>query len=161
MDGRWYTIAQDKQFFENVSCPNQDFVRNFNGSVTISRNSYSLEDGWTQKKLDFVRNSNNRGEYGLCDAEGCDRDKTPNFYVIATDYDEWAIEYLCIDFVPGVYFVDAVTIKSRKPDMDESTRNVVSLVIENDLDYKVDDNLIFINQCAICPFNTVPETVAQ
>ena len=161
-DGRWYMIAQDKQFYQDVSCQNEDFVKNFNGSVTISRNSYSLEDGWTQKKLDVVRNSNNRGEYGLCDAdEGCVRDKRPDFYVIATDYEEWAIEYVCIDIVPGQYYVDNVTIKSRTPVMDESTQAVVKLVIETDLDYDVDENLIFINHCAICPFNTVPETVAQ
>ena len=137
-------------------------MKNFDGSVTISRNTYSLEDSWTQKKLEAVKNSNNRGEFGLCDeTEGCDRDKRPDFYVIATDYEEWAIEYVCIDIVPGQYYVDAVTIKSRTPQMDDSTIGVVSLVIETDLDYNVDDNLVFIHQCAICPFSTVPETIAQ
>ena len=114
-------------------------MKNFNGSVTISRNSYSLADGWTQKKLDVVRNSNNRGEYCLCDeTEGCVRDKRPDFYVIATDYEEWAVEYLCIDIVPGQYYVDSVTVKSRTPEMDESTKGVVSLIIEKDLDYNVE-----------------------
>lgn len=45
--------------------------------------------------------------------------------------------------------------------MDESTQSVVSLIIETDLDYDVEENLIWIHQCAICPFSTVPETVAQ
>ena len=56
-DGRWYTIAQDRQFYDaSLNCSNEDFVKNFGGSITVSRNSYSLEDGWTQKKLEAVRN---------------------------------------------------------------------------------------------------------
>ena len=162
-DGRWYTIAQDKQFYDaSLNCSNSDIVRNFGGSIAVSRNSYSLEAGWTQKKLEAVRNQNNRGEYGLCDeVEGCVRDKSPDIYYLATDYEEWAVEYICIDIVPGQYYVDSVTILAREPQLDEGTVELVSTLIANsDIRYEF-DNLVFVNQCAICPFNTVPETVAQ
>ena len=82
-------------------------------------------------------------------------------YYIATDYEEWAVEYVCIDIVPGQYYVDSVTILGREPQLDEGTVELVSTLIANsDIEYEF-ENLIFVNQCAICPFNTVPETPAQ
>lgn len=162
-EGRWYEIAKDVQFFdEAASCQNEDIVRNFGGSITVSRNSYTLENGWTQKMLQAVRNENNRGEYGLCDAvDGCVRDVRPDFYYFATDYEEWAVEYVCIDIVPGSYYVDSVSIKARTPKIDESTQELIASVIENNIPGYSLDNLYFISHCQICPFNSVPAVPSQ
>ena len=161
-DGRWYAIAIDKDFYDpEASCANEDVVKNFDGSLSIVRNSYTLDDGWRQKQVQAIINENKRGEYGLCnDEEGCLRDITPHFKYIATDYEEWAIEYVCIDIVPGKYFVDSISIKSREPEMDESTLELVTNVIETSIKGYDSSNLIFIQHCAICPFDDVPVTEA-
>ena len=162
-DGRWFEIAKDKDFYDpNASCANEDFVKNFDGSVTVARNSYTLEDGWTQKQINAVINKNKRGEYGLCDAEeGCLRDITPHFVYLATDYEEWAVEYVCIDIVPGRYYVDSVSIKARTPQIDESTIELVTSLVESSIPGYEFENLFFIHQCDICPFDSVPSISAN
>ena len=162
-DGRWYQIAMDKQFYNPyANCTNEDIVRNFGGSITVSRNSYTLEGGWEQKTLEAVINKNKRGEYGLCDeVEGCVRDVRPDFIYLATDYEEWAIEYVCIDIVPGKYFVDNISVKARQPQLDESTTELITSVIGKELPGYDFDNLFFFTHCNICPFDTVPELVAN
>jgi hypothetical protein len=32
----------------------EDHVVNFNGSITVSKNQYTLDDGWTQNLLDAI-----------------------------------------------------------------------------------------------------------
>ena len=77
---------------------------------------------------------NQRGEYTVCDQEyaidterknklACKegRKGEPDFYYIASEYDEWAIEYVCIDVVPGHFAVDSISIKARKPKLNQST----------------------------------------
>lgn len=162
-DGKWYEIAKDKDFYNpDASCANEDIVKNFDGSVTVARNSYTLNDGWTQKTIDAILNANKRGEYNLCnEVEGCVRDGKTAFSYIATDYEEWAIEYVCIDIVPGQYFVDSVSIKGRTPELDESTIELVTSLVESTIPGYSTENLFFIHQCDICPFGDVPVLEAK
>ena len=49
IDGRWYEIARDSDFADTTkSCVSEDIYINFNGTVTVAKNSYTLENGWEQ-----------------------------------------------------------------------------------------------------------------
>ena len=88
---------------------------------------------------------NQRGEYTVCDHEyavdterkkklACEQSKKrrkgePDFYYLDSEYGEWAIEYVCIDVVPGHFSVDSISIKARKPKLNQSTIELISSVI--------------------------------
>ncbi len=131
--GRWYEIARDSDFFdEDMNCACDDVVENFNNSVTIARNQYSLETSWEQSTVQAILSSNGKGEYIVYDAEDQpDREADSDIIVLGTDYDRWAIEYVCKDFVPGVYYYDSVSIKARVQQLDQKTLDLILLVINN------------------------------
>ena len=53
--GRWYTIATDAAFYDSSkACENEDYVLNFNGTLTVGKNFYDLTNGWTQKSLNAI-----------------------------------------------------------------------------------------------------------
>ena len=63
--------------------------------------------------------------------------------------------------MPGKYFVDNISIKARKPQLDESTIELITSLIENEIPGYDFDNLFFYSHCNIRPFNTVPELVSN
>ena len=106
MSGRWYEIARDAQFSNpNDSCVTEDWVENFNGTVAIGKSAYTLDDGWTQNKVSAVLINSGDNKYASYNAyteeEQPDRSEDPNFFVLATDYETWAIEYTCVNIIPG------------------------------------------------------------
>lgn len=156
--GRWYDIAKEADFFDEASsCSVEDIVENFNGTVTIGKSRYDLVDDWQQKTLNAVRSANNRGEYiVVADGEAVDRQGNTDFYVLATDYETWAVEYICIDLVPGRVYFDGISIKGRQRELSKDTLDLVQLLIEGrvtDYDFS---NLHYVHQCQICPFDDVP-----
>ena len=155
--GRWYEIARDSDFFdENMNCACDDVVENFNNSVTIARNAFSLDLAWEQDTVRSILSSNGRGEYIVYDAEDQpDREADTDLFVLSTDYDRWAIEYVCKDFVPGVFYYDSVSIKARTQQLEQKTLDLILLVISNTFDNYDYDQLHFIDQCRICPFRDI------
>jgi hypothetical protein len=66
MAGRWYELQRDSNFADPTkSCLADDFVVNFNGSVTISKNQFTLDDGWTQNLMNAVLVKNKTGNYNV------------------------------------------------------------------------------------------------
>ena len=53
--GSWYEIAKDSDFFDtDKSCSNETYQRKFNGELVVGKNTYDLDDKWTQKQLNAV-----------------------------------------------------------------------------------------------------------
>ena len=152
--GQWYEVAKDSDFFDtDKSCSNETFQRKFNGELVVGKNTYDLADKWDQKQLNAVLNRTGNAEYVVFpdDTIG-DRDANPNFLVRDTDYINYAVEYVCINIVPGKLFVESVSIKSREQTLSDSVIQYITLLLEQKVpDYDF-SNLYFIDQCRICPF---------
>ena len=156
--GRWYTIATDASFYDSSkACENEDYVVNFNGTVTVGKNFYDLTNGWTQKTLHAIQNSNNRGEYATFTATDiADRDANPEFKIVATDYNNWIIEYVCADIIPGKFYFDIVTIKSRTSELSPTNQTLVDAILEATLPHYDTNELFQTSQCKICPYSGIP-----
>ena len=152
--GQWYEVAKDHDFWDHdKSCSNETFARKFNGELVVGKNNYDLIDRWDQKQLNAVLNRTGSGEYVVF-PEGTvgDRDANANFLILDTDYRNYAVEYVCINIVPGKLYVESVSIKSREQTISDSTIAYITLLLEQKVpDYEF-DNLHFIDQCRICPF---------
>ena len=60
--GRWFEIARDSIFSDPTkSCLAEDHVVNFDGTLSISKNDYTLEDGWTQDIVNAILQRNKPG----------------------------------------------------------------------------------------------------
>jgi len=130
--GRWFEVAKDKDFYDDSkSCPAEDFVKKFNGDMIVARNYYDLDNGWTQKTLDSVLSRSGRGEYVVfTEGNGADfRDANTSFYVLNTDYSSYSIEYVCVDVVPGLFYVDSVSVKSRTPQLPSSEQDYINVLL--------------------------------
>ena len=152
--GQWYEVAKDEDFFNlEKSCSNETFTRKFNGELVVGKNTYDLVDRWDQKQLNAVLNKTGNGEYVVFpDGTVGDRDANANFLILDTDYVNYAVEYVCVNIVPGKLFVESVSIKSREQTISDSTIAYITLLLEQKIpDYEF-DNLYFIDQCRICPF---------
>ena len=152
--GQWYEVAKDQDFFDtDKSCSNETFTRKFNGEIVVGKNTYDLADRWDQKQLNAVLGRNRGGEYVVFpDGTVGDREANWDFLILDTDYVNYAVEYVCINIVPGKLFVESVSIKSREQTISDSTIAYITLLLEQKIpDYEF-DNLYFIDQCRICPF---------
>lgn len=157
--GSWYEIAKDSDFFDtDKSCSNETYQRKFNGELVVGKNTYDLDDKWTQKQLNAVLNRSGNGEYVVFpEGEVGDRDANPNFLVLDTDYINYAVEYICINIVPGKLYVESVSIRSREQTISDNTISYINLLLQQKVpDYDF-DNLYFIDQCRICPFGDIEE----
>lgn len=104
--------------------------------------------------------SNKRGDFVIYgEGENPDKNGDIDFSYIATDYNTWLIEYVCVDIVPNQYYVDSISIKSRTPELDESTIALITGITDG-IGYDP-ENLYFVHQCRICPYNTMPELIEQ
>ena len=156
IEGRWYEIAKDRDFFDaSQSCQSNEISTNSDGTLSVARHGYSLSGGWDQKVFSAIKSANNRGEYiTYSEGETPDKNAETDFSYVATDYDNWLIEYVCVDIVPNSYYIDSVSIKSRQTSIDDSTLELITGVVEG-LGYD-SGNLYFVHQCKICPYNTIP-----
>ena len=161
--GRWFEIAKEADFYdEDVSCSTEDVVVNFNGTVTIAKSTIDSDFVWEQKQLSAILAQGRAGEYiAFGEDDEPSRDGNPDFYVLATDYESWAVEYICIDLVPGRVYFDGISIKSRTRELTQDTTSIVELLIASKLpDYDF-DNLHNIVQCRVCPYQQIPIAGAQ
>ena len=122
IEGRWYEIAKDKDFFDATqSCQVTDISENDEGGIRLSRNAYSLKGGWEVKSLNAIKSDNKRGEYVIYG-----EDEAPNKYgetdfsFVTTDYDNYMVEYVCVDIVPNAYYVESMSIKARTTTISET-----------------------------------------
>lgn len=161
--GRWFEVSKEADFYdEDYSCSTEDIVVNFNGTVTIAKSNYSLDYEWEQKELSAILSRGKLGEYiAFGEEDTPNRDGNTDFYVLATDYESWAVEYICIDLVPGRVYFDGLSIKSRSRELTQDTASIIELLIASRLpDYDF-DNLHDIVQCRVCPYQGIPIPEAQ
>ena len=166
MAGRWYEIARDQQFsVPTDSCITEDWVENFNGTVIIAKNSYTLEEGWKQNKTNAVLLQTGDNNYGSYNAYGedeqADRSEDAEFFVLATDYETWAIEYTCVNILPGYLYYDSMSIKARDRQLDSSTLTTIELIINGAIPLYDTTALFYSEHCRICPYSSIPEVVAD
>ena len=161
--GRWYKISMDSDFFdEDQNCSAEDWVVNFNGTLTVGKNSYTLANGWEQKPMRAIQSSNNKGEYIVFDEEEQpDRDANTDVYIVATDYENWAIEYVCVDIVPGKLYFDSTSILGRAPQLTDTDSDLIKILLDNRLDQYNQKKLTDVVQCRICPFAGIPELLSE
>ncbi|XP_076373265.1 apolipoprotein D-like isoform X2 [Tachypleus tridentatus] len=58
-----------------------------------------------------------------------------NYWVVNTDYDQFAITLSCLELIPNLVFRDVLTILSRKPSMDATLKGqIYDFLISNKID---------------------------
>ena len=163
LKGRWYEIARDSSFSDPTkSCQVEDFVVNTSGTVTIAKNDYTVDGGWVQKPIDAILIKGATAQYNLFTAtEKPDSSGKTDFRYLATDYDTYLIEYICVDVIIGKLFFESISVKSKRSQLDQATRDKVLKMIGTLVPaYDVKD-LFNMHQCLICPYKNIKPTLPK
>ena len=115
-NGNWYEIAKDADFYDaGKSCSSEHYQRKFNGELVLALNKYDLQNKWSQDVQNTIHTFRD-GEYAIfSEGQVGDRDASTAKIILATDYINYAIEYVCVDIVAGKLFAESVSIKARQP----------------------------------------------
>ena len=62
-------------------------------------------------------------------SEKPDSSGKPDFRYLATDYDSYLIEYVCVDVIKGKLFFESISLKSKKSTLDQTTLDKVLKLI--------------------------------
>ena len=159
--GTWYEHARDEYTWYQYRsrCVVSDISLREDNSIKVM--GYAFYKGWwggwidmeaTLTEMDPVET--NRGElfFSEVSQEGPGPDSQPNYHILATDYDSFAIIYNCMEGTFWSY--ENLWIKTRVPVADESLQQAAFDIIQDQLPhYEIDEWLHLTKQGDKCDYD--------
>ncbi|XP_022237321.1 apolipoprotein D-like [Limulus polyphemus] len=146
--GKWYEIEKSFEFSDiGSSCVRWEIKNGEEGVYSAVGKGVGLLGN--QLKVTGTLKTPNASEPGKMRMHYDGLPYVENYWVVNTDYDQFAITLSCLELIPNLVFRDVLTILSRKPSMDATLKSqIYDFLISNNIN-QYDLFLIDQEDCSI------------